>query len=445
MDDLKKFRVLYIWRMKFFMYGLMVLLLAGAAKYGIDTYHVVHDRKKKMEDYAEINMVNYELFNIQLWKEKTLEIIKGQIKAFEISQQMYDVLDDQIQIYLNSMYKQYFERGELGEVIIDEVKRNGQVNAFMLKMIETQVPELLKQINLKPQIPILSDRILAEIKENEPIIKQYMQAELLRLVLDEEDRRFRDRREVLYAKYNFDDLEATDAYLQEEVARLDLEIKNMILRLCLVVLALIVLAIIMGRMINFQSMVGALTLASIVLLVLGVSMPMIDIDARMNSFRFELFNEPIEFAEQIIYYQSKSIVEVTKTLWQGDTWDLQLVGILVFMFSIVFPFFKLLLSGFYLFSNKIQQSKLAKGVIFHLGKWSMADVFVVAIFMAYIGFYGIIASQLNSISQNQGGFAIETINYSKLSPGAFFFTAYTVLSIAISILISKHDMAKNGV
>ena len=69
----------------------------------------------------------------------------------------------------------------------------------------------------------------------------------------------------------------------------------------------------------------------------------------------------------------------------------------------------------------------------------MADVFVVAIFMAYIGFYGIITSQLDSISQNQGGFAIETINYSRLAPGAFFFTAYTLLSIFISILINKQS------
>ncbi|MFT6809667.1 MAG: hypothetical protein ACJA01_002905, partial [Saprospiraceae bacterium] len=53
------------------------------------------------------------------------------------------------------------------------------------------------------------------------------------------------------------------------------------------------------------------------------------------------------------------------------------------------------------------------------------------------GFYGIISSQLNGISQNQGGFAIETVNYSRLSPGAFFFTAYTVLSICISILINR--------
>ena len=69
----------------------------------------------------------------------------------------------------------------------------------------------------------------------------------------------------------------------------------------------------------------------------------------------------------------------------------------------------------------------------------MADVFVIAMFMAYFGFYGLISSQLGTISQNQGGFAIETINYSKLSPGAFFFTGYTILSIFIGILINRES------
>ena len=35
---------------------------------------------------------------------------------------------------------------------------------------------------------------------------------------------------------------------------------------------------------------------------------------------------------------------------------------------------------------------------FHSGKWSMADVTVVAIFMAYIGFNGILDDQMESLN-----------------------------------------------
>ncbi len=416
-----------------------ILLLVAAAFFAKTLYSKVHDRKEKMEDYAEINMVNYELFNMQLWKEKALDIIKEEIKDFNFTEETYAALDDQIKGYLRAMHKIYFEQGELSAVILKEVKRSGKLNPFILKMVESQVPDLIKNLDLKPQIPILSDQIVAEIKSNEPLIKQYLQAELLRLVIDDETAVYRDRREAIYAKYDKQNLLTTDQYLHQEVANLDEVINHQILLLCLVMLGVIIGAIILGKVAGFKWMVGALTIGSIFLLILGVSMPMIDIDARLNSFVFNLLGQPIEFEEQVIYYQSKSIVEVTKTLWQGGSWDLKLVGALVLLFSIVFPFFKLILSGLYIITDKIRKSSLAKGVIFHLGKWSMADVFVVAIFMAYIGFYGIISAQLNSISQNDGAFAVETINYSRLAPGAFFFTAYTILSICISILINRED------
>ncbi len=412
-----------------------ICLIAGA-KYANDLYITVQERKAMMEDYAEINMANYELFNMQLWKEEALEIMENRIRDFEISQTMYQVLNDQIQAYLKTMYKRYFTSGELASIIVDEVRKSGKVNKLFMGIIEKQVPDMIRQINLTGQIPVLSKQIIAEIKSNEPLIKQYMQQELLRLVLDDANKRFYDRRQIIYDKYKIGDLDATDAYLLEAVQKKDGEITMLIRWVLGLLSASLVIAFFLGRLWGFASMVSAMTATSIILLVLGVSMPMIDIDARLNSFAFELLGEAIEFDQQIIYYQSKSIVEVTKTLWKGGTWDLKVVGALVLMFSIVFPFIKLLLSGLFLWVNRVRKSRLAQGIIFHLGKWSMADVFVVAIFMAYIGFYGIISTQLNSISQNQGGFAIETLNYSRLSPGAFFFTAYTILSIFISILIN---------
>ena len=147
----------------------------------------------------------------------------------------------------------------------------------------------------------------------------------------------------------------------------------------------------------------------------------------------------------MIYFQSKSIVEVTKTLWDSGGIDLKAVGALVLLFSIVFPFIKLLLSAGYLFMNSLKSSKLVQNIIFHLGKWSMADVFVVAIFMAYIGMYGIITSQLSAIDNGRQGFVIETLNYSRLALGAFFFTAYTILSIVIGIVINRRSLISSDV
>ena len=164
---------------------------------------------------------------------------------------------------------------------------------------------------------------------------------------------------------------------------------------------------------------------------------MIDIEAMLNSFTINVLGTDIGFDSQYVYYQSKSILDVTETMLRSKGWDLKLVGLLVLCFSVIFPFVKLVLTTLYLYSEKLRNSMWVQNIIFYLGKWSMADVFVVAMFMAYIGFYGIITAQLGDIENNRGGFAVETINNSKLSPGALFFTTYCLMSIILGIIVNK--------
>ncbi len=67
-------------------------------------------------------------------------------------------------------------------------------------------------------------------------------------------------------------------------------------------------------------------------------MPMIDLDARLNSFQTDLLGSKIGFDEQSLYYQSKSILEVTTTLIKEGAADLKIVGYMILVFSIVFMF-----------------------------------------------------------------------------------------------------------
>ena len=62
----------------------------------------------------------------------------------------------------------------------------------------------------------------------------------------------------------------------------------------------------------------------------------------------------------------------------------------------------------------------------------MADVLVVAIFMAYIGFNGIINSQLNNIKEAGAGVDVLTTNGTHLQPGYYVFLSYAVLAMFLS-------------
>ena len=68
----------------------------------------------------------------------------------------------------------------------------------------------------------------------------------------------------------------------------------------------------------------------------------------------------------------------------------------------------------------------------------MADVMVVAIFMAYIGFNGIITNQIDKLSaaagQEQG---ILTTNGTSLEPGYYLFFAFTLLGLFLSGFLTR--------
>ena len=75
----------------------------------------------------------------------------------------------------------------------------------------------------------------------------------------------------------------------------------------------------------------------------------------------------------------------------------------------------------------------------------MADVFVVAMFMAYIGFNGLITSQLSEFAEaSKGNVDILTTNGTSLQIGFFMFLAFCIASLATSTLIESAIRQDSG-
>jgi len=400
-----------------------------------------HEEKSEIQyDFAEIQKINYGLFNIQLWKEKALDIFSKRISEFKISPKAYDGLDKQIDGFLRQMFDEYLLSGKLVDEIAANFAENSKIPKLFIASITDQAKDAMKNLDLSKQLPAISKQISNEVRKSEPQLRKIMQDELMSLVMVDEEENIVERRTVIYKKYGQGTQEATILSLQNLIQDID-NTNRELLKYILGSLGLALLLIsILYRFVDFKEIILIFTAVSVVLLCLGVTLPTIDLDARLNDFSINLVGEKIEFDEQFLYFESKSILGVTKTLWEGAGTDLKIVAILIFLFSIAFPFLKLMLSILYLFWDKAVRSKLVQNILFYLGKWSMADVFVIALFMAYIGFYGLVTSQLGSIGQNQTGYAVETLNYTKLGPGALFFTSYVILSIITSIIINKHHL-----
>ncbi len=194
-----------------------------------------------------------------------------------------------------------------------------------------------------------------------------------------------------------------------------------------------------------QSQYIILTLTLIVLLVVGVATPMIDMEAKISKLTFVLLGHPIEFENQVLFFQSKSIMDVFNIMIKHKELQMKLVGILMVCFSIVFPTFKMMSSLAYYYDYcRARSYRLVQFFVLKSGKWSMADVMVVAIFMAYIGFNGIINSQLDKIKESSTDVALLTTNGTTLMPGFYIFMAYTILAMFLSGFLKKRPYDCNS-
>jgi hypothetical protein len=81
----------------------------------------------------------------------------------------------------------------------------------------------------------------------------------------------------------------------------------------------------------------------------------------------------------------------------------------------------------------LRQSKLIRLLALELSKWSMADVMVLAIFMSFIAFNGVIESGLGGIRNEP---AIQQLvlptNSSQILPGYYLFIGFCIGSIYLS-------------
>lgn len=165
--------------------------------------------------------------------------------------------------------------------------------------------------------------------------------------------------------------------------------------------------------------------AALSFLYLGLQNPFLEVEAFSKDLELDLKLVSKSFEGRTYYlYQNKSVLELIKLLFSGGN---LLVGLCVLLFSIVFPLFKLMASLFALVWPKTSIAQRSLSIINKLGKWSMADVFISAVFLAVFSF----------ANMNVG---VDTASNTLI--GLYFFLAFVVLSI-LSGQFLKHVITHN--
>ena len=191
-----------------------------------------------------------------------------------------------------------------------------------------------------------------------------------------------------------------------------------------------------------------LFILSIALLIPGILQPFMTISADLG--KQELFDTAVKellpsaqqannFMQSMLQAAIKDIhfegsvraFESTRSLWETLTeliaHDHVLVGLMITFFGIIIPLIKILLTLTALFLATGENRSQLLNISSLLSKWSMSDVFFMAILVAFF-----------SINANEQ--SIDAVQmHAVLGPGFYYFASYCLVAIAASQLMQLQD------
>jgi hypothetical protein len=149
------------------------------------------------------------------------------------------------------------------------------------------------------------------------------------------------------------------------------------------------------------------SMVAIITLVLGLITPILMVT----------IHKEVEYIGDIVLsFESKGVIGSIVKLFDGG--DI-VVALVILLFSVIVPVLKVLSL---LFISVFMESQFAHSIVKFfkiIGKWSMVDVFVVAVFLVYL-------------TANKGD-----VSRAQVEVGLYFFLAYVIVSMVVSLSADK--------
>ena len=410
--------------------SLIIIVASGILCQQIISNSLVNQQDKN--DYAELNSVKYGLLSIDEWKRQVTEILADEINKLYLSKENERVLRKHIEVLLNTLIDD-----------VDKKIRKENADTAGGRVKQSFINTFINLDDIKKGIPEYANAVIHEMTKLKT--RRQIKAVLNKQLEKYSDRTFdtQDTPQLnrILLRTDSGDIEGARIKLNEQISvKHVLIIKESAL--------LILLAVILFAMSGFSKLPLTpsryifLILSLVTLLIAGVTTPTIDMEATISQMNFMLIGHPIHFENQVLYFQSKSILDVFWIMITHKDIQMKFVGILLITFSIVFPLLKIISSlGYYFNFHKLRENPVIRFFVLKSGKWSMADVMVVAIFMAYIGFNGIITSQLGHLRSAGQEAVILTTNATALQPGYYLFLTYTLLALFLTGFLTRKPQA----
>ncbi|AMR33364.1 paraquat-inducible protein A [Mucilaginibacter sp. PAMC 26640] len=416
----------------------LAVLLCGEGYFGYRLHNLSAQQEEIKEDYANINNITLGLFSVDQWQDKVAGIINHQVRHFSMTAKQKKDLQVEVQQIILALINK-------AEALLDKKPKTlgGKLKRFAVKTF-------VNTDKIKAQVPGFARTIIAKI-DNPANKKQLSNLAMTKFTqvqhsdyLDSAAKANHAMIAKAYQKYNVASPDEFNNKLTNslESIRTTTYAYSFAMLGCVVVVLL--LWWLMRKRVELHAALFIMSLLfAFILLAVGLTASMIEVDARVQSLDFVLLGEPVVFKNQVLFFQSKSILDVVEVLVKQPAVDSILVGILILAFSILFPIMKLSSTGIHLLSKrKLAENRIIKYFAFQSGKWSIADVIVIAILMVYIGLNGLLESQLANLNIKSDNLTIITTNNTALQPGYIIFISFVLYGLILSTIlkfITPHD------
>lgn len=397
------------------------------------TIHRVSDERSSLRaDQMELSHITYGLFDPTEWKNVIVRIIRSKVMEFELVGADREQVRKRTIDLMNGLLSEV-------EVVLKEKNRESGIGGAVKNAVINMIVDMDA---IRSGVPRYADMVVeyANDPENRDEMQCFALDKLNEVGTSTDGKVDRSLFQAALTRYDCVNKEAAIAIIEQRISALDHALRSAYVLLGLACGTLLILAFTASA--GQRGPLVATIATGICLLVLGLQLPMIDIEARIEVFELAVLGEPVRFSDQILFHQSKSILEVVRVLLEERKPELMLVAVAVFAFSVVLPTLKMLLSGATLLRRREFQGKFIGFLVHRAGKWSMADVMVVAIFMAFIGFNGVVDGQLHSLEDHTTSVHVLTTNNSALEVGFYLFTGYCMIGLITSALLPhalRHD------
>ncbi len=410
--------------------GLGVFLCCeGYFGYRLHTLSIQQEEIKR--DYSDINNITLGLFSVDQWRDKVSGIINHQVKHFTLTpKQKRDLQKEVEQIILALINK--------AEGLV-----NKPTKSIGGKLKKLAVKTFVNTDKIKAQVPAFAKTIIAKI--DNPQSKNKLSSLALNKFAQAQKTGYLDSaitandslKNKMYQKYHVSSPEEFNSKLTSSLDSIRTTTYNYCFGMLGCVLIVLGLWWVFRKRKDMHATLFIMSLLfAFILLAVGLTASMIEVDARIKSLDFVLLGEHVVFKNQVLFFQSKSILDVVEVLVKQPAVDSILVGVLILMFSILFPIMKLTSTGIHLLSKrKLAENRVIKYFAFQSGKWSMADVIVIAILMTYIGLNGLLESQLAGLNIKSDALTIITTNNTALQPGYIIFISFVLYGLVLSTIL----------